>query len=288
MLCPFRIRKWCGGGAKGGGEGGGTGGTSRSSPVTTPGGSKSATSYGAGGGTPAIIPSGQLFAGRSEGGGTRGQIFGTRTFGSGYPTNSGRGVLGKPFPFVFWPLSFGAGAGIGTGAYLHSNSEYGHSDNSSRPGGVMTTANFQSNGPNGTVFRILADLMTVTDLIEDIVANCSGSLSNSSISAGGSPSSYNDSSTLPPQPEQIVQYYRASSIALSLDGYNNTSIFMAEGTPDVPLPSGIDATALDCLNQTIGAAAPLIGGVGRQWAAIPNNMGLMSLVWLVWLSSRFM
>jgi hypothetical protein len=99
----------------------------------------------------------------------------------------------------------------------------------------MTTANFQSNGPNGTVFRILADMMTVTDLIDDIVANCSGSLSNSSISAGGSPSSYNDSSTLPPQPEQIVQYYRASSIAVrffvcSAYSYLNTEYFSFPST----------------------------------------------------------
>jgi hypothetical protein len=89
--------------------------------------------------------------------------------------------------------------------------QYGHADNSSRPGGVMTTANFQSNGPNGTIFRILADLSTTTDLVSDILANCSTSLSNSSISAAGSPASYNDSSTSPPQPEQVVQYYRASS-----------------------------------------------------------------------------
>jgi len=152
----------------------------------------------------------------------------------------------------------------------------------------MTSANFQSSGPNATVFRILADNATTTDLITDIIANCSTSLSNATVTAQGSLTPYNDSATAPPQPEQVVQWYRASSIALSLDGYNNTAIFEAEGTPDVPIPSGIDATLLDCLNQTIGLAAPLIGGVGSHWAAIPNNAGLMSLVWLVWLSSGFM
>ncbi|KAJ6585019.1 hypothetical protein B0H19DRAFT_860845, partial [Mycena capillaripes] len=275
------------GGSKGGGEegggagGGGTGGTSRSTPISTSGSSKSATSYGSGGGPAITIPSGQLFSGRNEGGGTRAQVFGTRTYGSGYPTGGGRGVFGRGFPFYFWPLSFGVGAG--TGAYLHSNTEYGHADNSSRPGGVMTSANFQSSGPNATVFRILADNATTTDLITDIIANCSTSLSNATVTAQGSLTPYNDSATAPPQPEQVVQWYRASSIALSLDGYNNTAIFEAEGTPDVPIPSGIDATLLDCLNQTIGLAAPLIGGVGSHWAAIPNNAGLMSLVWLVWL-----
>jgi len=233
-----------------------------------------------------IIPSGQLFSGRSEGGGTRTQVFGTRTFGSGYPAIPGRGVANRGFPFFFWPLSFGFGFGS-TGAYLNSDSEYGHADNSSRPGGVMTTASFQSSGSNGTVFRVLADMTTTTDLIDDIMANCSTFLTNASISAAGSPSTYNDTSTTSlPQPEQIVQYYRASSIGLSIDGYNNTAIFAAEGTPDIPLPSGIDATTLDCLNQTIGLAAPLIGGT--QLTAIPNGVGLMGLTWLVWFISTFM
>ncbi|KAJ7672741.1 hypothetical protein B0H17DRAFT_947604 [Mycena rosella] len=276
-----------GGGAKGGSEGGGaTGGTTKSSPVSTSGTSKSATSYGSGGGKVISIPSGQPFAGRTEGSGTRGQVFGTQTFGSGYPGIPGRGVVGRGFPFFFWPLSFGAGGGIATGAYLHSNSEYGHADNSSRPGGVMMSAAFQSNGTNGTTFRILADNTTVTDLISDIAANCSASLTSASTTT--SPSPYNDTATLPPQPEQVVQYYRASSIALSLDGYNNTSVFAAEGTPDVPLPSGIDTTLLDCLNQTIGLAAPLIDGAGSRWAAAPDNMGLLGLVWLVWIFSKVM
>ncbi|KAJ7185213.1 hypothetical protein C8R46DRAFT_1059782 [Mycena filopes] len=263
------------GGAKGGGVSEGGGGTSRSSPVS--GTSKSATSYGAGGGSPVAIPAGQPFSGRMEGGGLRTQVFGTRTYGSGYPGVAGRGVASRGFPFVFWPLSFGVGAG-----YLHSNSEYGHANNASRPGGVMTSASFQSNSTNASVFRILADNTTTTDLINDIFANCSISLTSSA--AATLPSAYDETSTQPPQPEQVVQYYRASSIALSLDGYNNTAIFGDEGTPDVALPSNIDATLLDCLNQTIGLAAPLIGGAGT---AIPNNMGLLALISLVWLSSAF-
>jgi len=295
MFVPFLTpkkqlsrRRGGGKGAKGGGSesGGGTGsvGTTKTTPITTSGTSKTASSYGSGGGKAISIPSGQLFAGRSEGSGTRAQVFGTRTFGSGYPGITSRGVANRGFPFFFWPLSFGV-VGGGTGAYLHSDDEYGHADNTSRPGGAMMTAAFQSNSTNASTFRILADNATVVDLISDITANCSASLSSSSAT---SPSPYNDTATLPPQPEQVVQYYRASSIALSLDGYNNTAIFEAEGTPDVPLPTNIDATLLDCLNQTIGLAAPLIDGAGSRWAAVPNNASLFGLIWLVWLSSTFL
>ncbi|KAJ6559162.1 hypothetical protein DFH09DRAFT_521350 [Mycena vulgaris] len=275
-----------GGGAKGGGGAEGAGGTSRSTPVSTSGTAKLASSYGSGGGKIVTIPSGQVFSGRTEGSGTRGQVFGTQTYGSGYPGIPGRGVASRGFPFYFWPLSFGVGGvgGVGTAAYLHSNNEYGHADNTSRPGGAMVSAAFQSNSTSGTTFRILADNTTIIDLINDIQANCSASLTSSSVT----PSPYNDTATLPPQPEQVVQYYRASSIALSLDGYNNTSVFAAEGTADVPLPSGIDTTLLDCLNQTIGLAAPLIDGAGSRWATAPNNLSLLGLIWFVWLSSKFM
>ncbi|KAJ7032386.1 hypothetical protein C8F04DRAFT_918954, partial [Mycena alexandri] len=59
------------------------------------------------------------------------------------------------------------------------------------------------------------------------------------------------------------------------------------GTPDIPLPSGIDITLLDSLKQTIGLAGPLIGRAGSQWATIPNTMGLLSLMLLGWFSAAF-
>lgn len=39
-------------------------------------------------------------------------------YGSGYPGYYGRGVSGRNFPFVFWPLSFG---NVGGPAYLYNN-----------------------------------------------------------------------------------------------------------------------------------------------------------------------
>ncbi|KAJ7069719.1 hypothetical protein C8F01DRAFT_1327044 [Mycena amicta] len=273
-----------GGGAKGGGSGGSVsgGGLSQKREIRFLGlnaRTRSASAYGAGGGKSVVIPAGQLFSGRSQGGGTRQQVWGTSSFGSGYPGIAGRGVVTRGFPFYFWPLSFGVG---GTAAYLHSSSEYGHADNTSRPGGVMMSAAFQSNSANATVFRILADNSTVTELITDITANCSSSLSTSNAAVA---TPYNDSSSDPPQPEQAVQYFRASSIGLFLDGYNNTADLEAEGTPDVPLPSGIDTALLECLNLTIGLAAPLVDD-GMRLA--PNGPTLLGVVSVIWISSMFM
>jgi hypothetical protein len=77
---------------KGGGRGGGGGGSSSSSggrgssgssgssrPVSgLPSNSRGTSSYSGGGGSPVTIPAGQAFAGRTLGGGTRGQVFGSR------------------------------------------------------------------------------------------------------------------------------------------------------------------------------------------------------------------
>lgn len=81
-----------GGGAKGGGgdgdSGGSSGGSSSSSgkakgtqssvPISgATNGKRSAVSYGPGGGKVTTIPQGQPFAGRSSGGGTRNQVYGS-------------------------------------------------------------------------------------------------------------------------------------------------------------------------------------------------------------------
>ncbi|KAJ7865736.1 hypothetical protein B0H14DRAFT_3442764 [Mycena olivaceomarginata] len=149
-------------------------------------------------------------------------------YGSGYPGYSTRGVSDRPFPFYFWPIAWGPGPGYSSSAaYMHSD-EYGQPDNISRPGGPMAPAVFQSNS-TGTTFRLVADNSTVADLMPDITANCSHFLVPTSIS-----------------------YYRASSVALSLDGYNNSAVFAPENsTADTPLPSSVDTNLLDCLNGTI-------------------------------------
>lgn len=165
---------------------------------------------------------------------------------------------------------------------LSESTQYGRPDNSSRPGGPLTTATFVSNSNSNTTFRLLADNATTVSLISDIQASCSSNLNNGSSSFVSTP--YNDSLSSIPQPEQTVQYYRASTVALTLDGYNDTAVFESEGTPDVPLPSNIDTTLLNCLNTTIGQAVPLIDGAGL----VAPNMRLLGLLSVIWsLSSLF-
>ncbi|KAJ3716313.1 hypothetical protein DFJ43DRAFT_1227653 [Lentinula guzmanii] len=252
-------------------------GSTASTSSTIYGSSRSITPYGNGATKVITIPSGQLFSGRSAGGATRSQIFGTRTYGSGYPSISGRGVANRGFPFFFWPLVWGGAAG-GTASYLHDENEYGLPDNSSRPGGILMTAAFQSNSTS-SIFRILSDNTTIAELITDIHANCSSHLTSNSASSPSSAISYNSSASDAPKPEQVVQYFRASTVSLTLDGYNNTAVFDSEGTADVPLPSGIDTTLLECMNSTIGVAVPLVDAGSIRWGT--PSYGVIGLVWIV-------
>jgi len=52
--------------------------------TSSEGGSSPAVIFGSGGGRTVVIPSGHLFAGRTAGGGTRAEIYGTSQYGSGY------------------------------------------------------------------------------------------------------------------------------------------------------------------------------------------------------------
>ncbi|KIM50671.1 hypothetical protein SCLCIDRAFT_34087 [Scleroderma citrinum Foug A] len=271
------------GGSSGGKSSGGSGpSTGEIEPYPVPlksssvSGKSSASAYGYGGGKSITIPSGQLFEGRSAGGGTRNQIFGSKSYGSGYPGITGRGVAGRGFPFWFWPIVWGSTAAE-TAPYLNG-SEYGDSFNTSRFGGPLMEATFISNNstPN-TAFHVLSDNSTITSLIDTVSGHCSSHLSSSS---SKTPFPFNTSSPSAPQPGQVVQYYRASSVALTLDGYNNSATFSSnQNATDTPLPSNIDMTLLNCLNQTIALSMPLVDGSPVLFAvpSVPTLM-LLSLV----------
>ncbi|KAI6150162.1 hypothetical protein EDD17DRAFT_1765973 [Pisolithus thermaeus] len=198
-------------------------------------GKSSATAYGDGGGDSIVIPDGEPFVGRSAGGGTRDQIFGSKTYGSGYPGITGCGVSGRGFPFWFWPVVWSDAA-----AEIQpclNGSEYGDAYNTSRFGGPLMEATFISNSSSSsTTFHVLSDNSTVTSLIQSVDANCSHYLSSSSSSSP-------------------IPFNRRAHV----DGYNNSATFSSNtNVTDSPLPSNMDTNLSVCLNQTIALAVPLV------------------------------
>ncbi|KAG6856887.1 hypothetical protein H0H87_012467 [Tephrocybe sp. NHM501043] len=257
----------------------------KSDPVIITAGGKEIKTrpYAKGGGKPHIIEEGQLFAGRVQGGGKRQQIYGTRDYGSGYP-NGGilRGVNGRGFPFYFWPVIWTNPFIVHSGdAYLHPI-EYGLPENTTRPGGQLTVLTYISNMPAGTTFRVLTDFTSAATLIPNLTL-CAPFVNLSS----AMPMPYLTYDVIP-LPEQALQYYRASSAVLTLDGYNNTAALGPQGS--IPsynalLPADTDTELMHCLNDTIGSALLLNDGphglseIAIFFISFGSFIGALLLLW---------
>ncbi|KIK00394.1 hypothetical protein K443DRAFT_679196 [Laccaria amethystina LaAM-08-1] len=240
--------------------------------ITAYGKQMEAIPFGYGGGPTTLIPADQPFAGRESGGGTRAEVYGNSYYGSGYPGRQDRGVDGRGFPFVFWPVVFTAPAIGGGASYLYREVEYGGTDNSTRPGFALQQSAFST---SNCTFRLISDTTTTTYLYYAITRGCALSVNGLLSSL---PTTYNSTSSYG-RPEQAVQYYRASSVVLTLDGYNNTAALNDTDPvgPPAPLPSTIDVDLLKCINATIGASVPLVGSSGHAH----GHPTLILLTWLI-------
>lgn len=239
--------------------------------ITAYGKQMEAVPFGYGGGPITVIPPDQPFAGRQSGGGTRAEVYGNSYYGSGYPGQQQCGVDGRGFPFVFWPVVFTAPVVGGGASYLYREAEYGGPDNSTRPGSALLQSTFYT---SNSTFRLISDTTTSTYLYYAITRGCALSV-NGLLSTF--PTTYN--SSISGRPEQAVQYYRASSVVLTLDGYNNTAALNDTEPvgPPAPLPSAIDVDLLRCVNATIGASVPLVGSSGHTH----GQPTLLLLMWLI-------
>ena len=155
--------------------------------------------------------------------------------------------------------------------YAHSrlSFQYGDPTNTSRPGGPLVSAQFQSlsssdSDPSlpSTVLRVIADNSSTFSIIDSVTRNCTSylrPLSNSSSTTVAIPDNLDTNSTSTILPDHAIQYYRASSVVLTLDGYNNTAALgNVQGLPQIILPDWVDIQFLDCVNVTIGESVPLV------------------------------
>lgn len=156
--------------------------------------------------------------------------------------------------------------------------QYGLPDNKSRPGGPLEIAQFHSVNTSST-FSVIADQSTVSSLLGSVKANCSSLLSKTNTSS--SPTPYTNQSTVP-VPEEALQYYRASTVVLTLDGYDSGALNDTQNsnasTPVVSLPNGTDTALLTCLNDTIGRAVPLVDAGARSG---PPAVYTLLFAWLL-------
>jgi len=158
------------------------------------------------------------------------------------------------------------------------------------------TARFPSVKPQNSTFRVLTDALSLFSLMDEVIGACGPLVYQPTTTRGhGLVAPYNHTVSSYLWPEQTIQYYRASSVALTLDHYNNTAVFLPEGTPAIPLPKDLDTALLACLNDTIGGAVPLVedgirfsktkgdtsSSIGLRVSDSPI-MSILALAYLVW------
>lgn len=143
----------------------------------------------------------------------------------------------------------------------------------------MMQLSLTNTGAN-TTLHVLADNATAWSLSNSLAGNCT--FGNTSLLT---PQSLNFSDFSAPVPEQAIQYYRASSVVLTLDGYNNTAALTNDtSAPDTPLPTTVDGAFIMCVNETIGNAVPLIGGTSTLSPPMHSVSGTAALgLVLLWL-----
>lgn len=238
-----------------------------------------------------ILPQDSPFAGRAAGSGIRLYIHDSPRFGSGYQptayygnqTNatvtrparsdaawSGGTVKGFGFPYIYWPIWWGASGQSQYNDYYGS----GEYNVTGRPGGDMSLsvlkipANYSQTANNFAIFGDSASVVTMRNALVDHCSVVNETLDN-----------------FPVNPNQVVQYYRGSSFALLLQGYNNSQPLELPAnadentlinTPVAPLPDNVTSGYLSCLNYTIGTYLPLPYQPSNN-AAAGGQLALMSV-----------
>lgn len=134
-------------------------------------------------------------------------------------------------------------------------------------------------------FNLVGDEQSVRSVLDVLVSSSCGT-SNLTVVP------YTTTNTSQPQPESVVQYYRASSLALTLDGYNNTAASPANMPPDnstappnisdSPLPTNhTDMNFLSCINGTIGDSVPILNSGALPKVFQTHAGGIVGLLWLI-------
>lgn len=214
-----------------------------------------------------------------------------RRYGSGFPGDTTEGVKDRILSFFFFPISYGLNPGYGA-PYIYDH-EYGPPDNKRRPGGPLYYVTIQPaksleagpypEVPAMTLF-LIADKPTLKYVKPALIWFCSKPNYNGWLGAEkvrvSRPKRFKGPAEDPngPAPEQAVSYYRASSVVLSLLGYNNTAQSIdytpqnSTGLMDTPLPLVASTEFFWCINDTLGKSIPLVvapGAVPFQTNAAP-------------------
>ena len=122
-------------------------------------------------------------------------------------------------------------------------------------------------GPNAGRFYLIGDSSSVSVAQVALTANCNATSLDEPFTALMYPIPDATNITHYPEAIDIIQFYRASSFALSLSGFNSS--VLPEGTvfADAALPNSVDRVFLQCINSTIGSTIPIMDAPDQHMTA---------------------
>ena len=218
---------------------------------------------------------GYPFAGRPYGSGDRSTIYGSRTYGSGYPqwsypVSDPTTLAGLGFPYGAWPIPW-AGDYAGSGEYGAASVDI------FRPGGRMvqvplksSTKHWNISGVDEETYWIIGDRDSIISIMASMVDWCHAEAiwpetfdpAKDAIGVAGNATGQG----VKFQPGNILQYYRASTFALAHPAYNNSYAHAPLNTSTLfthdqstSLNDVMKSSAwLKCINETIANALPIL------------------------------
>jgi len=113
-------------------------------------------------------------------------------------------------------------------------------------------------GPDAGRFYLIGDSSSVSLVQAALITSCNATGLNEPFTKLVYPIPNGANTTNYPDATEIIQFYRASSFALALDGFNASALPDTTLSAVDALPASVDRAFLQCINSTIASTVPIM------------------------------
>ena len=106
-------------------------------------------------------------------------------------------------------------------------------------------------------FYLIGDLSSVSVAQAALTVNCNATSADEPFTALIYPTPDGTNITHYPETTEIIQFYRTSSFALALSGFNASVLPEGTVSANAALPNSVDRVFLQCINSTIASTIPI-------------------------------
>ena len=130
-------------------------------------------------------------------------------------------------------------------------------------------------GPDAGRFYLIGDSSSVPLVQAALVTSCNATNLDEPLTKLVYPIPDRTNITNYPDATEIIQFYRASSFALALDGFNASALPDTTLSAVDALPASVDRAFLECINSTIASTIPIMDAPKKF------KLSASTIVWIV-------